>query len=97
METAYIQEISQGSINYIKKAILKYRKGYFIKDINFPKAIAAILEMEIEHPEYQEFALDNLSQIVGIISRKNPSYLAIKSTLRGEFYFQVDNEEEKPY
>lgn len=53
--------------------------------------------MEIEHPEYQEFAVDNLSQIVGIIIRKNPSYLAIKSNIKNEFYFQVDNEVEKPY
>lgn len=92
MTKTYFEEISAQTIEHIKKAILEYRQGKYSDPMVLPKAIAAILETEIEDPEYQKFAVENLSQIVGIIINKNPEYLAIKNNIEGKFYFQVDDE-----
>lgn len=91
MTETYLEEISAQTMEHIKKAILKYRCGEYDSMI-LSKAIAAILETEIDDPEYQKFAVENYSQIVGITINKNPKYLAIKSNIEGEFYFQVDDE-----
>lgn len=97
MIQTYLEEISAQTIEHIKKAILQYRQGKYSAPTVLPKAIAAILETEIDNPEYQKFAVENLSQIVGIIINKNPEYLAIKSNIEGRFYFQVDDEKVEAY
>ncbi len=92
MTKTYFEEISTQTMEHIKKAILEYRQGKYSDPMVLPNAIAAILETEIEDPEYQKFAVENYSQIVGIVINKNPKYLAIKSNIERDFYFQVDDE-----
>lgn len=91
MTVTYIEEISTQTMNHIKSAILKHRQGEYSDSMVLPKIIATILESEIKDPKYQRFAVENYSQIVGIIIDKNPRYLAIKRDITGKFFFQVDD------
>lgn len=79
------------------EAIKQYRNGKFDNPKTLPKAIAGILETEINNPEYREFAVNNYSQIVNIITKYNPDYLAIKKDIQGEMLFHVDNDIIEPY
>ena len=88
----YIEKIPDVAVRNILNAIKQYRKGEFKDNTNLPKAIAAILETAIKDKEMQEFAVENYSQLVGILIDKQPEFLAIKKDIEGKFYFQVNNE-----
>lgn len=95
--TKYLEEISQQAISNIIEAIRQFRHGEFEDSRNLPRAIAAILEHDLEEKEFQEFAVENYSQIVNIIFDKTPKKLFIKKDVKGIMFFQVDEKRINAY